>query len=405
MTVADDASIDPIVELFVGPEALRIDVFDEYKIDLSMTEVGTAWSLAFWYSDISPEAPWRVLIDPVRGVKCGHTVTLAFNGEAVLSGIVETRDVGDNPGRATPTFVISGRDALAPALTGDADPTLTLPGLTLEDALDLLYTAVGIRADVSESLPADVRTGVLRRLHRGAHAKKVSRRAQVLAKHPRIGEKIQQVAERIVRSLGYRIWTTPAPDSGRTAVVVDRPRTSGEPLFSLVRVFGAGGRTAESNIENAREATNIREVPTTVTVYANAPRGDAQSAKIARTVTNGFLLTPEASARVADDAPERPRYVESRTARSEEAAHNEASRICAQANEGFRRYMANVLGHRQGGRMWMPNNLVAVRDELVGIDETMLLVAVQFTGARKDGPKTSLTLLPQGALTEIAETP
>jgi prophage tail gpP-like protein len=138
-------------------------------------------------------------------------------------------------------------------------------------------------------------------------------------------------------------------------------------------------------------------------VYANAPRGDAASAKIARTVENGFLLTPAASARVADDAPPRPRYVESRQARTVEAAHNEAARVCAQANEGFCRGEYQVLGHRQGGRLWVPNVRVAVRDDLNGIDETMLLVAVRYEGSKAGSQVTRLTLLPEGALSELAE--
>lgn len=393
----------PVVELFVGPEAIRVDVWDRYTIDLSMLQVGTAWTFSFWYSDVSREAPWRRLIDPDSGLKCGHTVTLAVDGDAVLSGIVETRAVGDDAGRGAPVFTISGRDTLGPAMSWDADPTLTLPGRALDDALAALYTPLGIVAEVSESIAADARVGALRTPRRGSHAKKVSRRQLVRTKHPNLGEKVQAVVERIVRSLGFRVWTTPAEGSKRTAVVVDRPRTTGAPAFRLTRTFVGGAQSAESNVEGGRETTSIQNVPTTVTVFADAPRGDAQAAKIKRTVVNGFLLTSEASKRVADDTPERPRYVESRSARTEGGAHNEAARICAQANLDFRRYEATVLGHRQSGRLWMPNNLVAVRDELVGIDETMLLAAVQLTGSRAEGPRTRLTLLPEGALTEIPE--
>ncbi len=392
-----------VVELFVGPEALRVDVFDRYSVDVSMLEVGTAFTLSFWYSDASRETPWRVLTDRARGVKCGDLVTLAIDGDAVLSGYVETRAVGDAEGREGPVFVISGRDLLGNALAADADPTLTLAGRQLEDALTALYRGAGIVPEVSASVQPEARVGALRRPRRGVHARKVSRRELVQVKHPRIGEKVQQVAERIVRGLGYRLWTTPAEQSGRTAVVVDRPRTTGEVHFSLRRVFVAGRQTADSNVLGARETTSLNGVPTTVTVYANAPRGDAASAKIARTVENGFLLTPEASARVRDDLPPRPRYVESRAARTVEAAHHEAARLCAQANEGFRRYEATVLGHRQRGRLWVPNVRVAVRDELVGIDETMLLVAASYEGSKMGSQKTQLTLLPEGALSELAE--
>lgn len=393
-----------VVELFVGPEARRVDVFDRYTVDLSMLEVGAAFNLSFWYSEASRETPWRALVDRARGVKCGDLVTLAVDGDAVLSGVVETRDVGDEEGRDGPDFMVSGRDLLGGAVSFDADPTLTLAGRRLEDALDALYRGVGVVAEVSESIPPEARVGALRRPRRGAFGRRASRPDLTRVKHPRVGEKVQQVVSRIVRGLGYRVWTTPAENSGRTAVVVDRPRASGEVLFTLSRVLDEDRRVvASSNILGGRERTSIADVPTEVTVFADAPRGDTAGAKIARTVTNGFLLTPEASARVSDDAPPRPRFVESRSARTPEAAHNEAARVCAQANEGFRRYTATVLGHRQNGRLWVPNNRVAVRDDLVGVDETMLLVAVTLDGSKAGSQKTRLTLVPEGALHELPE--
>ena len=391
------------VELFVGPDAVRVDVFDRYTVDVSMLEVGTAFTFSFWYSDLSAEAPWRVLVDRERGLKCGHLVTLAIDGDAVLSGIVETRVVGDVMGRETPSFTVSGRDLLGGAVSFDADPTLTLAGRQLEDALGELYRGVGVVPEVAESIPPTARAGSLRRPRRGAFGRRAKRAELTQVKHPRVGERVQQVVERIVRGLGFRVWTTPAEGSGRTAVVVDRPRTTGDVVFRLARIVEGGRITAASNVLGGNETTSIANVPTSVTVYANAPRGDAASAKIARTVENGFLLTPAASARVADDAPPRPRYIESRQARTEEAAHHEAARVCAQANEGFCRGEYQVLGHRQGGRLWLPNVRVAVRDDLNGIDETMLLVGVRFEGSKAGSQVTRLTLLPEGALSELAE--
>ena len=58
---------------------------------------------------------------------------------------------------------------------------------------------------------------------------------------------------------------------------------------------------------------------------------------------------------------------------------------------------------KQGGRLWVPNNRVAVRDDLVGVDETMLLVAVTLDGSKAGSQKTRLTLVPEGALHELPE--
>jgi prophage tail gpP-like protein len=206
----------------------------------------------------------------------------------------------------------------------------------------------------------------------------------------------------VVRGLGYRLWAAAA--EGRTAVVVDRPASSGAPLFTLLRELVNGRVTEASNLLAGKEVTSIKEVPSVVTAFADAPRGDSTSAKISREVANGFLLTDAAAARVSLDAPPRPRYLQSRSATTEAGAHNEASRVCAQANERFRVLQYSVLGHRQNGRLWVPNVRVALRDDLVGIDATVLCVSVQYTGSRDEGPKTRLTLLPDGALSELPET-
>ena len=149
-----------IVEVFVGPERLKVDVWDRYTFDLSMLEVGLGWTLSFWYSERA-RASWQLLTDPAQGVKCGHLVTVAIDGDAVLSGLVETRTVGDEEGQE-PVFVISGRDVLGAASSWDADPTLTLRGRALEDALAEVYSGVGVVPEVSEHVDPAQRVGRLR---------------------------------------------------------------------------------------------------------------------------------------------------------------------------------------------------------------------------------------------------
>ncbi|MEZ4391993.1 MAG: hypothetical protein R3A48_12925 [Polyangiales bacterium] len=164
------------VALLVGPEGLRIDVWDRYTFELSMLEVGAAWTLSFWYSEQARGA-WQRLIDPARGVKCGQVVTATIDDEAVLTGIVETREVGDGgEGRSPPVFVISGRDMLGPATAWDADPALALKGLSLEEALTRLYAGVGITAEISESVDAAAPAGTLRRPAAAGAPAVVSRR-------------------------------------------------------------------------------------------------------------------------------------------------------------------------------------------------------------------------------------
>lgn len=391
---------DHRVELLVGPEGLRVDVWDRYTFDLSMLDVGAAWTLSFWYSDHS-RATWQRLLDTETGVRCGQTVTATIDGEAVLTGIVETRDVGDSgDGREPPVITISGRDKLGPATSWDANPALALKDLPLEEALARLYAGVGIVAEISEHVDADQPVGTLRRPHVAARARRASRRQQLLVSHPKVGEKVQAVVHRIVRGLGLRVWTTPGQDRTRTVVIVDRPRSSGTARFSLLRELRDGRITDRSNLYAGRERTSIREAPTSMTVFSDGARGDSESEAFARTVSNAALTLPALRARIDPLTAPRPRYVQSDQARTVEGAQAEGARLIAEANESVRAYEGSVLGHRYRGRLWTPNTLCAVRDELLRIDETMLVTACSFSGGRQQGPRTRLALLPLGALSE-----
>ena len=393
-----------IVELFVGPDARVIDVWDQYTYRLSMREVGVAWTFTFPFSEHAQSA-WDSLLDPIAGIKCGHRITLAIDGDAVFSGIVETVKAGDDdPNRSPPVLVISGRDALGIAVSWDALPSLTLRGRTFGDAVQAVYQGVGIVADIGASVDPGATVGRLRasRARRGRMHARTARNEAVRASHPRIGERVQQVVERMARSLGYRIWTTPVEGSGMTGVIVDRPRT-GPASVSLVRERINGKVTDASNVWSGARTTSIANVPSAVTVFSDKERGDHESDHIAREVTNGYLFTEDAAREVDFEAVNQPRFVQSRNASTEAGAQNEAARLCAEANEGFRRYDCTILGHRLGGRLMVPNLLADVRDDIAKVTGRWLIVDVEGSGSHEGAQRTKLSLLPDGALSVIPE--
>lgn len=392
---------DHVVELYVGPDAIRVDVWDRYDINLSMLEAGTAWTFTFWRSSTARETAWEVLTDPERGVKLGHVVTLSIDNDAVLTGRVETLEIGDaNGDRAGFEVVISGRDLAGPAISWDADPTLSLKGKPLLESLAALFRRVQLPVEFGEHADPRANTRSLRTPRRGRHGA-VTRphRRPVDVKHPDIGEKIWQVTERIVRGLGYRIWVTPGHEAGNCGIVVDTPNYGGERLFSFTRAIVDGVATAETNILKGREISNIRDVPTEVTVYADAPRGDNESARLRRTMVNGYLNSAEITrGLVAEDIFPQPRYVRSQQAKSDEAAQQEAARVIAEAMERFRMYRCTVQGHGQRGRVYTPNSMSHVRDDIFPLREDMLILSCKFSGGRGIGQTTEVVLGPNGAL-------
>ncbi len=400
--MSDPSSDGHLVELIVGESALRVDVWDKYDLNLSMVGAGNPWTFSFWHSDTA-HSDWALLTGP-QGPKCGDPVRLAIDGDTVLAGYVEVLEAGDDDtgagGRGGVSVVISGRDSAGPAIGFDADPTLTMRGVPLQDALTQLFTGVGLVVDVSQHIDPATRTGTLRVPH-SAHARKASRHQQLDLAKPHVGEKVWQVAERVVRRLGYRLWVAPGGTSGHTALVVDVPNTTGDVLWTFTRALAPDGTvTPDSNILRGRRHTSIREVPTAVTVYSDAMRGDNASARMARTVMNTRLNDLAITrGEVRPFTFSQPRYVRSELARTNDAAQREGERQIAEAMETFRTVRLTVQGHGQRGAIYAPNTRASVRDDVTGVRETMLLVDITLSGGRSSGQHSRLTLCPEGALT------
>lgn len=377
--------------IYVGPDAKRVEVYGEYTFSLSCVEAGQPWAVTFWRSDRAGDSGWDALTSPTSGVKAGQVVTAAIDGDVILTGYVEHREVGDSgDGHAGATLTVSGRDLAGPAISGDADPTLALKGRHLDDALAALFAGVGLAVDISEHVDPDAAVRGLRTPRRGRS--RARRRAhQVDDTHPKVGETVWSIAERIVRRLGFRLWIAPGLAVGRCAIVVDTFRNGGPALWRFER--GAEG------FLTGRETCVTRDVPTELTVFADAPRGNAPAANLARQVTNGVLLTDELLRRVELELPRCPRFVESRTARSDEDARQEASVKIAEANERLRVYRTKQQGHGQGGRVYAPNTIAEILDPLCDVTGRWLVVSCAFHGDRAGGQWTELECVPEGFLT------
>lgn len=380
------------VEIWLGSgdSERRVRVAGQYTFVLSFLEAGQAWTLTLWRSDRAGSNGWAALTDPDTGVKVGQRISVAIDGEVILTGRAETRELGDaSDGHSGFSLVVSGRDLAGPAISFDADPTIALKGRPLDDALRALFRGVGLSVDISEHVDPEAAVLGLRTPRRG-RSRPTRRTHPVDDTHPKIGERIWSIAERIVRRLGFRLWVAPGLDAARCALVVDVPKNGGAPLWHFVR--------GDEGFLSGREVVSIREVPTAVTVFADAPRGSAAAAGLRREVTNGTLLTDEITERVITELEPQPRYIESRTARSDDAARQEAGRAIAEANEGLRVYRTKRQGHGQGGRIFAPNTIAALDDAACRCQGRWLVTKVTFEGARDGGQTSQLELVPEGTI-------
>lgn len=389
-----------------GSGELELDVWDQYRASLSMLHAGQAWTFALWRSR-DRRAAWDVLN---RRAKLFERVTLSIDGHPQLTGRIESlRRSAEGHGACS--LVISGRDLAGPALSWDADPTVALRGLALEDALSALFDPLALTLRITPAAAArEVQSA---RRPGGSGAGTAQRRRPVDLSHPRPGEKVWQLAESIVRRLGYMMWVAPRTD-GTVGIVVDAPDYDQAPSATLVRRLDAQGN-GSGNILAGGEDFSVQSVPTDVSVYTGTARGAAVSSKSRAQVQNAGLLDRAVTRGfVLDRAQPQPRHIRSERARTLQAAQKEGERAIADAMAGFHTYRATVQGHGQEVnrqmRLYAVNTVVRVIDDVMidpdgrALDAPMLVTEVEFNGSRKEGQTTTLTLVPLGAIRVNPET-
>ncbi len=127
------------VALTLASSGVELDVWDEYVITLDMLSPGASFTFALWYSRDRATA-WEVLR---RSVKVGDSVVLSIDGAPQLNGRIDTIET-DADGHGARMMTVTGRDLAGVALDFDADPTINVVGLRLEDALRRVFASVNI---------------------------------------------------------------------------------------------------------------------------------------------------------------------------------------------------------------------------------------------------------------------
>lgn len=389
-----------------GSGAIEVDVWDRYTVTLSMLQAGQAWTFSLWRSR-DRRAAWDVLN---RRAKIFERVTLSIDGHPQITGRIETIERGAD-GHGPCELVLSGRDLAGPALSWDADPTVALKGLALEDALSALFDPLALTLRITPAAAAREVQSARRPGASGAGAAR--RRRPVDLSHPRPGEKVWQLAESIVRRLGYMMWVAPRTD-GTVGIVVDSPDYEQAPSYTFARRLDAAGN-GSGNILRGGERLSAQSVPTDANIYTGTARGAAVSSKSRAQVQNAALFDANVTRGfVLDTTQPQPRHVRSERARTLQAAQKEGDRLIADAMASFNTYRATVQGHGQTvegqDRLYAVNTVARVIDDVMidpegrGLNAPMLATSVQLDGSRQSGQTTTLTLVPLGAIRVTPET-
>jgi prophage tail gpP-like protein len=141
-------------------------------------------------------------------------------------------------------------------------------------------------------------------------------------------------------------------------------------------------------------------VPTKLTAFAHTAANANDDARIRTEVPNEGLVHPL----VVEPGFLLPtqRFIRGHHARTPQALRRHAERVIADAMAGFRVYECTVQGHgeriNEQMTMYAVNSLAHVRDDFHRINETMLITSVDFSGSREGGQRTTLRMVPKGAI-------
>lgn len=370
---------------------------------------------------LSPTAGWdfelggktidRALLDMLHpGVK----VRMAVNGHPQCTGRIDSIEVHADRSSGT-VLRIHGRDMLAQALDGNADPQHRFTrDMTLQTILEGIFVQqFGFAEVVGDSgASKNVITGQTRGLRRSPKRQRPIRSIQMHQTQPYAHEGGYAFAERLALRHGYHLWCT----ADGTGVVVDAPNEDGEPIYTLRRKTDAAA-ALHNNIVSGSVTLSMQSQPTHIVCD-----GFGGGAEFGHSRLRCFILNPVFQAQnsvVVDSYPDavpvetdfiiisppplllpHPRIV---------YLHDEESRTIEQLQNFARRQLAlhmsrslvaryEVAGHTQGGIPWSVDTMVNVQDDIAGLHEPMYILSRTFTKDRHGGTRTHLELIRAGSL-------
>lgn len=311
---------------------------------------------------MTPADAWRVrLAQPVielpEEVVEGAPVVVRMNGETVLNGLLDERDLLVTSGQHD--LMLSGRD-YAGVLLDCSSPIFSRKDVTLAQIVANIVKPLGIR-----------------RIRDEAHLGKLREKINI---EP--GDSAWDSLRRAAEANGLWPWVDPNGE-----LVVGGPRYDLPPVATLrMRADGRG-----NNLLSLREHRSIVDRYSTITVLGQRQSTGLGAAESdARNNIKGEREDTGVGAY-------RPKIVVDHEATTEQIARDRAEQIISESRVKSYSLVADVRGHRtDDGVLWTPGQRVVVQSEPHGLDGVYFLMARRFTGDKVSGQRTRLTLKEDG---------
>lgn len=203
---------------------------------------------------------------------------------------------------------------------------------------------------------------------------------------PQAGETVWDFLDRHCRRLGVMMRMGPTGTLVMTGIDYGQ-----KPLYSLVRrVDDARG----NNIISGGERYDTARLYSQVRVIGKAKGKGTQRSNFDVTVDdfNEDALPHEKVLLVHDD-----------TIRSREQAETRAYRELARSKQGAHMYTYTVHGFGQDGRVYAPDTVCNVWDEVAGVKKPLYVIGRTFELTMSTGPRTTLRMVPLNSIVLDAE--
>ncbi len=364
-----------------------LDVWDRYTVVQDMLQPGSPFTFSLWRSTVA-QASWDVI---QRKVKCFVKVELRIDGAMQMNGVIEhvqphrTRSSGC-------AIIISGSDLTGRLQRFDASPRVSSRDTTLAEIIAQLVDPFDVSVVIGEAGGArDVQLGRARSPRSIRH--NTRRRQHIDLVHPRIGEKVWGVIQRLCAKVGYYAWVAPAGDNN-LVLVIDNPVSDGETEFVFKYAESSPNvATDDTNLLESDLVISVADMPTNVFAYGHTLRGDGTPARSCGHAEGSFDTRW-----VADTKLYQPIHFQPENIHTPADAVRSANKQIHNGAINHKVVTGVVQGHSQNNKIYAVNSICHWTDAVADIEQDMVLTRVVFEGSRQMGSLTQLRAHPKGAL-------
>lgn len=343
----------------------KIQNFLSYRVEADIYRADHAFSLE--------------LARPETEIKAGQRCELRVNDELALTGIIDK--VSRRYQKSGLSLQVEGRDLMGLLVDSHCEKFVTVKGKKLSELAEMLLETVPFINRKNIIYQQDV-VGSLGNLEQERHPDQTLELYDKPHKFTQIspGMTVFEVLKTYALSRGLMFFSL--PDG---TFVFGRPRAKGEPAYNLVC-------TREGEDNNILEGSCDEDISKRYSKVRVI--GQQQGRDDMGTGADGAGKINTAATATDPDFPFYKPYVSTDNNDSDSPAGRARLILEKQRHEGFQ-LNYKVRGHTQGARVWTINELVRVKDDVLGQDKVFLVFGRTFELSRQ-GVYTSVKLGPPG---------